>query len=40
MLAGGTTPVAMRTSWTRLVEDPDHGGALVLVEATDETADP
>jgi len=40
MLAGGITPVAMRTSWTRLGADPDHGGALVLVEATDETADP
>jgi serine phosphatase RsbU (regulator of sigma subunit) len=39
MLAGGTTPVVMRTSWTRLGDDPETG-ALVLVEATDETADP
>jgi serine phosphatase RsbU (regulator of sigma subunit) len=37
MLAGGTTPVAMRTSWTPLGED---AGALVLVEATDERVDP
>jgi serine phosphatase RsbU (regulator of sigma subunit) len=39
MLAGGTTPVAMRTSWTRL-GDEGEGGALVLVETTDEDVDP
>jgi serine phosphatase RsbU (regulator of sigma subunit) len=39
MLAGGTTPVSMRTSWTRLGDEAD-GGALVLVEGTDEAVDP
>ena len=39
MLAGGTTPVAMRTSWTPLAEGAD-GGALVLIEGTDESTDP
>jgi serine phosphatase RsbU (regulator of sigma subunit) len=39
MLAGGTTPIAMRTSWTRLGDEVD-GGALVLVEGTEEAVDP
>ena len=39
MLAGGTTPVPVRTSWTQLDGQPDSG-ALVLVEATDQAADP
>jgi GAF domain-containing protein len=39
MLAGGTTPVSMRTSWTPLSPERD-GGALVLVEGTDESSDP
>jgi serine phosphatase RsbU (regulator of sigma subunit) len=47
MLAGGSAAVSMRTSWTRLGrsgdgadDGSDHGGALILVEATDESADP
>ena len=39
MLASGTSPVAMRTSWTPLAEGAD-GGALVLIEGTDESTDP
>ena len=39
MLASGTSPVAMRTSWTPLTEQAD-GGALVLIEGTDESTDP
>jgi GAF domain-containing protein len=39
MLASGTSPVAMRTSWTPLAADAD-GGALVLIEGTDESSDP
>ncbi len=39
MLAGGDSPVAMRTSWTPL-GDEDSGGALVLIEGTDESTDP
>ena len=39
MLAGGTNPVAMRTSWTPLGPDVD-GGALMLIEGTDESSDP
>jgi serine phosphatase RsbU (regulator of sigma subunit) len=39
MLAGGTTPLSMRTSWTPLGADADDG-ALVLVEGTDESTDP
>ena len=39
MLASGTSPVAMRTSWTPLTEQAD-GGALVLIEGTDEATDP
>ena len=39
MLASGTSPVAMRTSWTPLAEEAD-GGALVLIEGTDESTDP
>ena len=39
MLASGTSPVAMRTSWTPLATDAD-GGALVLIEGTDESSDP
>jgi serine phosphatase RsbU (regulator of sigma subunit) len=37
LLAGGTTPALMRTSWTQF---GPGGGALVLVEATDEDTDP
>jgi serine phosphatase RsbU (regulator of sigma subunit) len=39
MLASGTRPVTMRTSWTPLTGDAD-GGAVLLVEATDESTDP
>ena len=39
MLAGGTNPVAMRTSWTQLGGEVD-GGALMLIEGTDESSDP
>ncbi len=51
MLASGTSPLAMRTSWTPLAEpavpaEADrsavevNGGALVLIEGTDESTDP
>jgi len=39
LLTGGTTPAAMRTSWTQLGKHGD-AGALVLVEASGETTDP
>ena len=39
MLAGGTSAVAMRTSWTQLGAE-DEGGALMLIEGTDESTDP
>jgi serine phosphatase RsbU (regulator of sigma subunit) len=39
MLAGGTDPVSMRTSWTPL-DAAEGGGALVLIEGTDESSDP
>ena len=42
MLASGTSPVSMRTSWTPLgqeAEESEHG-ALVLIEGTDESTDP
>ena len=39
MLASGTSPVAMRTSWTPLGRDSEDG-ALVLIEGTDESTDP
>jgi serine phosphatase RsbU (regulator of sigma subunit) len=38
MLAGGTSPVAMRTSWSPLGGDVE-GGALVLIEGTEESSD-
>jgi serine phosphatase RsbU (regulator of sigma subunit) len=39
LLAGGTTPAAMRTSWTQLGKDGEDG-ALVLVEPSGEATDP
>ena len=39
MLASGTSPVAMRTSWTQLDGDVE-GGALMLIEGTEESSDP
>jgi GAF domain-containing protein len=39
LLAGGTTPAAMRTSWTQLGKEAEHG-ALVLVESSGEATDP
>jgi GAF domain-containing protein len=39
LLAGGTTPAAMRTSWSQLGDDT-ASGALVLVERSGESTDP